>query len=49
MQFFITLSVLAAAAAAYLLYQFRSRTFAADDSADAQAQPEPADSTLKAA
>ena len=49
MQFFITLSVLAAAAAAYLLYQYRSRAFVADETADAPAKPEPADSTLKAA
>jgi hypothetical protein len=49
MPFFITLSVLAAAAAAYLLYQFRSRAFVADDTPDAQAKPEPSDTTLKAA
>jgi hypothetical protein len=49
MQFFITLSVLAAAAAAYLLYQYRSRAFVADDPTEAQRQSESPDSTLKAA
>jgi hypothetical protein len=53
MQFFITLSLLVAAATAYLVYQYRSRAFVADDAHGAApeqpAQQEPADSTLRAA
>jgi hypothetical protein len=49
MQFFITLGLLVTAAAAYLVYQYRSRAFIADDAADPPPQAEPADTTLKAA
>lgn len=51
MQFFITLGLLVAAAAAYLLYQYRSRAFAGDESAEQEpaAREHEGESTLKAA
>lgn len=58
MQFFITLGLLVTAATAYLVYQYRSRAFVADDALGAahgaaatepSGGPDPADGTLKAA
>jgi len=51
MPFFITLGLLVGAAAGYLLYQYHSRAFVADDAAEQEpaAREREAEGTLKAA